>query len=328
MKTKRVTRHSVNVMTRSTDEVDMELEDIYRQDLSLLIALQILVEECSVTKAAKRLHLSQSATSRVLGRLREMLNDPLFTRVGQKLVPTQCALDCYSRLQQPTGQIVELLTPKAFSPSACQQKFTIAATDYAMQALIPFVLPEIYHKAPNIKLEIIPVQHKELQSQLSQQGADLAICRAISQTQQLNQRSLGKVGVSCLLSPDHPLADSPLTLADYLHFPHATIAISDGVKALVDSAIAMEPERNELLRTSHLDSALAMLKLHPLIITLPEGMAELAAAKHRLRLKPLPFEIPPLDYTLFWHSKSELDKAHCWLREEILMLIHQLLKKS
>ncbi|MPY26777.1 LysR family transcriptional regulator [Shewanella psychropiezotolerans] len=305
----------------------MELEDIYRQDLSLLIALQILVEECSVTQAAKRLHLSQSATSRILARLREMLNDPLFTRVGQKLVPTQFALDCYSQLQQPTGQLIELLTPKEFNPSECQQKFTIAATDYAMQALVPFVLPEIYSKAPNIKLEVIPVQHRELQSQLSQQGADLAICRAIGQTLQLSQEFLGKVGVSCLLSPEHPLADSTLTLADYLHFPHATIAISDGVKALVDSAIVAHPDRNELLRTSHLDSALALLKFHPLIITLPEGMAELAASKHRLRLKPLPFEIPALDYNLFWHSKSERDKAHKWLRQEITVLIRQLLKQ-
>ncbi|QFU20673.1 LysR family transcriptional regulator [Shewanella eurypsychrophilus] len=305
----------------------MELEDIYRQDLSLLIALQILVEECSVTQAAKRLHLSQSATSRILARLREMLNDPLFTRVGQKLVATQFALDCYSQLQQPTGQLIELLTPKEFSPSECQQKFTIAATDYAMQALVPFMLPEIYSKAPNIKLEVIPVQHKELQSQLSLQGADLAICRAISQTQQLSQQVLGKVGVSCLLSPEHPLADSPLTLDDYLHYPHATIAISDGVKSLVDAAISLHPDRNELLRTSHLDCALALLKFHDLIITLPEGMAELAASKHRLRLKPLPFQIPELDYNLFWHSKSELDKAHKWLREEITASIRQLLKQ-
>ncbi len=304
----------------------MELEEIYRHDLSLLIALQILVEECSVTQAAKRLHLSQSATSRILARLREMLDDPLFTRVGQKLVPTQRALECYSQLQQPTGQLIELLSPKEFSPIACKQKFTIAATDYAMQALVPFVLPEIYSKAPNIKLEVIPVQHQELQSQLSKQGADLAICRAIGQTEQLNQESLGKVGVSCLLSPEHPLADSTLTLADYLHFPHATVAISDGVKALVDSAIATHPDRNELLRASHLDSALALLPFHPLIITLPEGMAELAATKHRLRLKPLPFKIPTLDYTLFWHSKSERDKAHLWLRGLLCKQIRRLLQ--
>ncbi|EDQ02330.1 putative transcriptional regulator, LysR family protein [Shewanella benthica KT99] len=68
--------------------------------------------------------------------------------------------------------MIELLTPKEFNPSECQQKFTIAATDYAMQALVPFILPEIYSQAPHIKLEVIPVQHRELQSQLSQRWCE------------------------------------------------------------------------------------------------------------------------------------------------------------
>ncbi|MDX1281144.1 LysR family transcriptional regulator [Shewanella colwelliana] len=303
----------------------MELEEIYRQDLSLLIALQILVEERSVTKAAKRLHLSQSATSRILSRLRAMLNDPLFSRIGQQLVPTQYALDCYKQLQGPTGDLLTLLTPKAFVPLACEQKFTIAATDFAIQALLPFILPTLYQQAPNIRLEIIPVQHHALQAQLSIQGADMAICRAIGQTAPLAQTPLGRVGVSCLLSSQHPKAAEALSLEDYLHSPHATIAISDGVKAIVDAAIDQFPPRKELLRTPNLDSALALLKLDSLIITLPEGMAELAAARHRLHVKPLPFEIAPLHYSLFWHSRCELDKAQRWLRETIATSIQSLL---
>ncbi|MDO6639721.1 LysR family transcriptional regulator [Shewanella sp. 5_MG-2023] len=303
----------------------MKLEEIYRQDLSLLIALQILVEECSVTKAAKRLHLSQSATSRILSRLREMLNDPLFSRVGQQLVPTQYALDCYQQLQGPTGQLLQLLTPSEFIAKECQQKFTIATTDFAAQGLLPLVLPKLYQLAPNIGIEVIPVQHQYLQSQLSLQGADMAICRAIGQTEQLQQTRLGLVGVSCLVSNHHPVADKALSLEDYLHFPHATIAISDGVKAIVDSSIAQFPQRKELLRAPNLDSALALLELHPLIITLPEGMAEIAAAKHGLIVKPLPFAIAPLNYNLFWHARCELDKGQCWLRDKIVDLIKPLL---
>ncbi|GIU28909.1 LysR family transcriptional regulator [Shewanella sp. MBTL60-007] len=306
----------------------MELEEIYRQDLSLLIALQILVEERSVTQAAKRLHLSQSATSRILARLREMLDDPLFSRVGQQLVPTSFALECYQQLRQPTGQLIELLTPKAFVPEECQQQFSIAVTDYAMQALIPFILPSIYQQAPQIRLEIVPVQQKELQAQLSVKGADMAICRAIGQTGNLQQTFLGKVGVSCLLSPNHPLANSDITLEDYLHYPHATIAISDGVKALLDDAISQYPPRTELLRTPHLDTALALLSVNPLIITLPEGMAEMAAQRHKLKVKPLPFKLQSLDYNLFWHSRCDQDKAQKWLREEIANAIKELLSQT
>ncbi|MGS0730636.1 LysR substrate-binding domain-containing protein, partial [Shewanella sp. 0m-11] len=167
-------------------------------------------------------------------------------------------------------------------PEECQQQFSIAVTDYAMQALIPFILPGIYQKAPQIRLEIVPVQQKELQAQLSVKGADMAICRAIGQTGNLQHTFLGKVGVSCLLSPNHPLANSDISLEDYLHYPHATIAISDGVKALLDDAISQYPPRTELLRTPHLDTALALQSVNPLIITLPEGMAEMAAQRHKL----------------------------------------------
>ena len=73
----------------------MELEEIYRRDLNLLVALTVLLEENSVSHAAIRLNLSQSAMSRILGRLRELLNDPLFTRNGQKLIrqnePCSCS---------------------------------------------------------------------------------------------------------------------------------------------------------------------------------------------------------------------------------------------
>lgn len=297
----------------------MKLEDIYRKDLSLLIALQVLVEERSVTLAAKRLHLSQSATSRILSRLRELLHDPLFSRVGQQLLPTEFALQCYEQLQQPTAQLLKILTPNGFDPKSCHRQFTIAATDFAMQAVLPFVIPKIYSQAPKIRLNVVPVQHQDLQSQLGVQGVDMAICRAISQTHLLKHQYLGEVGVSCLLSANHPLADTPLTVADYLHYPHATIAVSDGVKALLDAAIGSYPPRVELLRTSHLDSALSLQQQHPLIITLPAGMAKLAAQRHRLRVKPLPFKLPRVDYKLFWHSRCDADPAQIWLRQEIVL---------
>ncbi|QLE87347.1 LysR family transcriptional regulator [Shewanella sp. Scap07] len=306
----------------------MELEEVYRQDISLLIALQILVEERSVTQTAKRLHLSQSATSRILSRLRVMLNDPLFSRVGQQLVPTQFALDCYQQLQNPLGEIIEVLTPQAFVPQQCQQKFTIAATDFAIQALLPFVLADIYRQAPNISIEIVPVQHQTLLSQLSVQDVDVAICRAIGPTDNLHHHPLGLVGVSCLVATDHPLANACMSLSDYLHYPHVTTAISDGVKAIVDGAIEAYPPRKELLRTPYLGGALNLIELQPVIITLPQGMAQLAAEQHQLVTKPLPFAIAPLNYSLFWHSRGQLDKGQQWLRHTLTTAITKLLNNT
>ena len=116
----------------------MELEEIYRRDLNLLVALRVLIEEGSVSRAADRLNLSQSAMSRVLGRLRDLLDDPLFTRQGQRLLPTEKALETNRALGEPLESLRQLLSEQEFEPKSCDQTFTIATTDYAMQTILPF----------------------------------------------------------------------------------------------------------------------------------------------------------------------------------------------
>ncbi|MCF7355657.1 LysR family transcriptional regulator [Vibrio sp. CK2-1] len=292
----------------------MELEDIYRRDLNLLIALRVLIEEGSVSKAAQRLNLSQSAMSRVLGRLRVLLDDPLFTRQGQHLIPTQKALDFNQSLTQPLENIRDILSPQEFEPQECRQKFTIATTDYAMQTILPFALPRIYQEAPNLQLKLVPLQHNNLVHQLTTQGADIAICRPTYSVAPLHSDILGKVSVFCLLSSHHPLANVELTLDDYLNSRHAMIAISDGVKALIDEALSDYPSPNLVLRSYHLEAALAVMDTLPLIVTVPADLAYLVAKRYNLVIKQLPFNLTPFDYSLIWHSRCDHAASQQWLR--------------
>ncbi|ENM5927274.1 LysR family transcriptional regulator [Vibrio mimicus] len=292
----------------------MELEDIYRRDLNLLVALRVLVEECSVSKAAERLNLSQSAMSRVLGRLRHLIDDPLFTRHGQHLIPTEKALVLNRELGEPLETLRQLLSPAEFNPKSCDQTFTIATTDYAMQTILPFALPRIYQEAPNVAFEFLPLQHERLVDQLTYDGADLAICRPIRSVEPLQSEVLGRVGVLCLLSEHHPLAQSSMTLQDYLDYPHSMIAISDGVKALLEQALEGLPARRMVLRAYHLEAALAIIDTMPLIITVPADLAYLVAERYNLVVKPLPFAFTPFDYSMIWHPRCEHSPAQEWLR--------------
>ncbi len=292
----------------------MELEEIYRRDLNLFVALRVLIEECSVSKAANRLNLSQSAMSRVLGRLREMLGDPLFTRQGQHLIPTEKALEIDRALGEPLESLRQILSPIEFEPSSCKQTFTIATTDYAMQTILPFALPRIYQEAPNVSFHFLPLQHGRLEYQLTYEGADLAICRPTGPVEPLQSEILGRVGVLCLLSKQHPLADTEMSLHDYLTCPHAMIAISDGVKALIEQALLEYPERRMVLRAYHLEAALAIVDTMPLIITVPADLAYLVAERYDLVVKPLPFHFTPFDYSMIWHPRCEHSPAQEWLR--------------
>ena len=295
----------------------MELEEVYRRDLNLLVALKVLLEEGSVSRAAVRLSLSQSAMSRVLGRLRDLLGDPLFTRQGQRLLPTQRALELNELLNEPLEAMRTLLAPVDFRALECEQHFVIATTDYAMQTILPFALPRIYNEAPGISLEFSPLQHDHLLSQLTTDGCDMAICRPTGSIEPLCSEHLGLVSVFCMLSKHHPLASTELTLDDYLTYPHAMIAISDGVKALIDDALRGYPERKMVLRAYHLEAALAIVESMPLIITVPADLAYLVADKHDLVIKSLPFEFKPFDYSLIWHPRCEHSAPQIWLRNLI-----------
>jgi DNA-binding transcriptional LysR family regulator len=292
----------------------MEVEDIYRRDLNLLVALRILVEECSVSRAAERLNLSQSAMSRVLGRLRSLLDDPLFTRQGQHLIPTEKALSINSALGEPLESLRQLLSPLDFNPKSCNQTFTVATTDYAMQTILPFALPRIYQEAPNIAFEFLPLQHDHLKDQLTYGKADLAICRPIHSIESLQHEILGRVGVLCLLSKQHPLAHKKMCLNDYLKFPHAMIAISDGVNSLIEKALEEQPKRRMVLRAYHLEAALAIIDTMPLIITVPADLAYLVSERYDLIVKPLPFHFTPFDYSMIWHPRCAHSPAQEWLR--------------
>ncbi|MDO6764059.1 LysR family transcriptional regulator [Agarivorans sp. 1_MG-2023] len=305
----------------------MELEEIYRRDLNLLIALTVLIEEGSVSRAASRLNLSQSAMSRVLTRLRELLNDPLFIRQGQGLVPTQRALDITLSLQNPLEELRQVLSPSEFDPATCQQHFRIATTDYAMQTILPFALARIYQEAPNISLEFAPLQHQNLAKQLTSEGCDMAICRPVQAVEPLLKESLGLVSVFCLLAKHHPLAEKELTIEDYLAFPHAMIAISDGVKALLDEALIEHPKPATLLRAYHLEAALAITDKVPVIITVPADLAYLVAEKNQLVVKPLPFKFEPFDYSLIWHARCDYSAPQMWLRNIIKQECSRLISK-
>ncbi len=158
------------------------------------------------------------------------------------------------------------------------------------------------------------MQHDRLADQLTYESADLAICRPTGPVEPLRSDVLGKVGVLCLLSKQHPLADKEMSLEDYSRYPHAMIAISDGVKALLDQALVGSPKRKMVLRAYHLEAALAIVDTMPIIITVPADLAYLVAERYDLAVKPLPFKFTPFDYSMIWHPRCEHSPAQEWLR--------------
>ncbi len=132
----------------------MNLQRLSRLDLNLLVALQALLEEKSVTRAAQRLFITQPAMSRVLQRLRQQLDDPLFTRTGNELIPTPKARDLELRLPAMLEDILDMVTEGEFDPAAYVGEITIAIPEFIAISLASQLTAVLNQYAPGVILSI------------------------------------------------------------------------------------------------------------------------------------------------------------------------------
>src|SRR5262245_52770636 len=138
------------------------MTDIRSLDLNLLKALDALLDECNVTRAAARLALTQPAVSGMLTRLRERFGDPLFVRSQRGIIPTPRALGLAGPVKRLIGDVEALLRPAAFDPATARMTVSLAATDYALKALVVPFLARLRERAPGVKVSVRPVDNDRI----------------------------------------------------------------------------------------------------------------------------------------------------------------------
>ena len=293
----------------------MNISNLSSTDLNLLPVFQVLLEERSVTRAAGRLNLTQPAISRNLTRLRELFNDPLFTRTPKGLAPTPRAETLALQLQQSLQDLSQLISPATFIPAAATQNFRLATTDYGTHVLLPPVLKRMRAEAPGVNLEIVPWQENLLQ-QLDQEGIDLATCTVEDAPAAIHGRGVGSDRFICVVRDDHPLTQLGLSLENYATYPHALITMGGARKGAIDHLLEERGlSRRIALRVPHFVAALAMISQTDLILTVPYGLAVSFAEQYKLKMLPFPMEQKGFTYSIIWHERYMKDPAHIWLRQ-------------
>jgi DNA-binding transcriptional LysR family regulator len=288
--------------------------DIRKLDLNLLKALDALLDERSVTRAADRLSLTQPAVSGMLNRLRESFDDPLFVRAQRGIVPTLRAEQLATPVKQLLADIEGMLQPQNFDPLTASMTIRIASTDYALRAVVVPFLSALRKKAPNIRVSVQPVDHQELQSQLDRGEIDLALVTPEAITPGLHSIALFDESYVCVMRADHPDAlDNTLSLDRFCALDHALVSPSGGgFHGVTDEAL----EKLGRLRrvTVSVSSFLVLpeiLLYSDLIAVVPRRLAI-----HNVGLTTLepPVEIPGFRKTLIWHERTHRDAAHRWVR--------------
>ncbi len=287
-------------------------------DLNLLMTLDVLLDEGSVARAARRLRLSPSAMSRALARLRDTTGDPLLVRAGRGLVPTPRALELRGQVHGLVQEVEAVLRPAAQPDLArLTRTFTLRASDGFVENFGARLLARTAHEAPGVRLRFVQKTDKD-SAPLREGDVDLETgVVGDAASPELRTRALFQDRFVGVVRKGHPLAASKITLARYAKARHIQISRRNRDSGPVDAALATAGrERSIATSASGFSAALALARGSDLIATVPERhTGSLRSGMHTFAL---PFAMPPFTVSMLWHPRMDADAAHRWLRSCLL----------
>lgn len=289
-------------------------------DLNLLVALDALLVERNVTRAAARIGITQPAMSHALMRLRRLLGDPLFVRTPREMVPTARAEKLAIPLRRALSDIQEALrSDAAFDPSKAERTFTMSMGDFASLVILPDFAARLREVAPKVDLRVI-AEEMPWSRALDDGTADLAIAVSVhGAPSNIRTRKLFSERFVCVMRRDHPAARRPLTLDRFVNLTHALIAPGGRAWGIVDDALAERGLRRRIgLTIPHFLVAPFVIASSDFVITLPERVARRFAAAVPLRIVPTPIAIPGFSMHLAWHERLQREPAYVWLRRTLV----------
>lgn len=291
----------------------MRYTHIRKADLNLLAALQTLIEERSISRAAARMFLSQPAMSRVLDRLQQMLGDELLVRTRKGYEPTLRAQQLYGKLEEILPVVEGLLRGDAFNAASASDTFRIAATDYATSVLLPGIVKVIADQAPNVSIHVEPFDDASFRK-LESNALDFALWVNKAPIP-LRSESLFEEEFVCLVRADSPLNKKSFTLSQYLKCKHLAVTLGQD-RQLVDDLL----EKRGLRRTIRLwlpyfASAVWSVEQSDMVFTVPKRLAMLLSGVSKTSIVSPPREFRRMAYYQAWHPRVDHDPAHQWLRQ-------------
>jgi DNA-binding transcriptional LysR family regulator len=285
-------------------------------DLNLLTALDVLLEEGSVGGAADRLHLSQPAMSRTLGRIRRTTGDQILVRSGRAMVPTPYAIAVREDVAAVVHQAHTLLAPERdLDLASLDRVFTLQCHDAVTGAVGPDLLAAIQSAAPRVRLRMLAEAGTDTDD-LRAGRTDLEIGSNEPASPDLRSETIGHDRLVVALRPQHPLGHLPLTPARYASAAHVTVSRRGRLADPIDDALrTLGLHRHVAATAPTAAAALRFASRSDILVVVPQAMCiRDIRALGLITLSP-PIDLRPSPIVLAWHQRYDGDKAHAWLRE-------------
>ncbi len=292
------------------------MADLDALSLRQLRSLLVILEEGNVSRAARRLGVSQPALSQTLRLVREAVGDPLLIPGARGLVRTPRADSILEPLRRHLVDLDRTLSGAAFDPATTRRTFTLGMGDAGALTLLPPLLTVLRDEAPRVDLDVRPASADSTDLEA---GLDVTFLVRPPPVPAFRARRLFDDRFVCVVRRDHPQVGATLDLETFLALPHILISPQGEGPGVVDLALAaVGRERRVALRIRYFLAAPFVIAASDMVLTLPESLARTFAATHGLRVLEPPVELAPFATHLVWHERYEDDPGHRWLREAVV----------
>jgi DNA-binding transcriptional LysR family regulator len=304
--------------------VNIDYNNLRQLDLNLLIALDVLITEASVTKAAERLNMSQSAMSHALKRLRIILKDDILIRTSREMEVTPYARQISDRVRRVLVEIQgTLLAKEAFNPSTTQETFRIAASDYVEATIGINLIQQITTQAPGIRIRINNLEKETVMDSLDENRLDLVINAHLPLKSWHVTENLYREEFVCVFQGENSVTE--ISLTDYLARSHILVSMKDDFQGVSDRILqSQQQSRRVIWSTPHFMTVPFLLANSDCIALLPYRMAQQCAKAMNLKILPPPIPIEGFTVSMVWHQRNTNNQAHQWLRQHIIAAVRNL----
>ena len=289
-------------------------------DLNLLTALNALLSEGSVSRAAERLGLSESAMSRTLARLRETTGDELLVRAGRAMVPTPRALALRDRVKQLVEEAGAVLQPAGeLNLGTLERMFTVRANDGFTEAFAHLLVARAAREAPGVRLRFAPKPDKDVRP-LREGTIDLDVGVLGESGPEVRVQALYRDRFIAVVRQGHPLlAEGETTAERFAACDHVVTSRRGRITGPVDDALAaIGLTRNVAVVVPSFGTALSIAAATDMVALIPASYFEHLRASNAMRSFELPVQTEHITISQMWHPRLDGDPAHRWLRRVVL----------
>jgi len=293
--------------------------DFHRFDLNLLVTLDALLTEKNVTRAGLRMHLSQSAMSGALARLRDFFQDELLVPMGRNMVLTPLAEDLVQPVRDVLLQVQATIATKPhFEPATSTRHFSLAVSDYVTSVLMVDLLRDVLCQAPSITFELRPVG-KRAAEDLESGDLDLLIAPEPYVSTVHPKEILFEDTHTCVAWNKNRKIGSTISVDQYLALGHVIVHVGEIGSANYDERMlrSLNHKRNVEVVTPSFDLAPQLVIGTDRIATVTTRLACKYEKLLPIRLLRVPIDIPPMVEVMQWHRAHDQDLAHVWLRSQL-----------